>query len=81
VAADAERRFSEKRREKQKRRGKNGKKKMTDAGGWAVNVRSLGEKVGPEKFSTSYFLGVEISRWCPGQSQQHILATFFLFFC
>jgi hypothetical protein len=49
VAADAERRFSEKRREKQKRRGKNGKKKMTDAGGWAVNVRSLGEKVGPEK--------------------------------
>jgi hypothetical protein len=53
--------FFEKRREKQKRRGKNGKKKMTDAGGWAVNVRSLGEKVGPEKFSTSYFLGVEIS--------------------
>jgi hypothetical protein len=34
--------FFEKRREKQKRRGKNGKKKMTDAGGWAVNVRSRG---------------------------------------
>jgi hypothetical protein len=44
VAADAERRFFEKRREKQKRRGKNGKKKMTDAGSWAVNIRSLGEK-------------------------------------